>query len=322
MHLMCAYPCKPIDIGVMRTRSIRQRASKVRFDEFAKVYEKGSGVKGLLNSLPHILAGVGFRSVVQAILEARARQRAVIWALGAHVIKCGLNPILIELMKHNFISTLALNGAGAIHDFEIAIIGSTSEDVEKELAEGDFGTGEETAQWMNEAIRQGAGAGKGVGESLGECLTQNTGRFPYLTYSLLASAYSLEIPVTVHIALGTDTIHNHPAADGSALGKGSLQDFRVLTSLIRNLHDGGVFLNCGSAVILPEVFLKAFSMVRNLGYPLENFTTVDMDFLQHYRPIQNVVKRPTLKSGQGISLTGHHELMIPLLAASLIETGL
>jgi hypothetical protein len=319
---MCAYPCKPIDIGMMRTRSIHQRVSKVQIQEFAKVYEKGSGVKGLLNSLPHILAGVGFHSVVKAILDARARQKAVIWALGAHVIKCGLNPILIQLMKHNFISAVALNGAGAIHDFEIAIIGSTSEDVEKELPGGDFGTGEETGQWMNEAIRQGVSAGKGVGEALGACLEQSTGRFPYLTYSLLASAYALKIPATVHIALGTDTIHNHPAADGSALGKGSLQDFRVLTSLIRDLHDGGVFLNCGSAVILPEVFLKAFSMVRNLGYPLENFTTVDLDFLQHYRPIQNVIKRPTVRSGQGISLTGHHELMIPLLAASLIETGL
>jgi hypothetical protein len=319
---MCAYPCKPIDIGMMRTRSIHQRVGKVGIHEFAKAYEKGSGVKGLLNSLPHILAGVDFHSVVEAILNARAKQKAIIWALGAHVIKCGLNPILIHLMEHNFISALAVNGASAIHDFEIAIVGSTSEDVEKELLEGDFGTSEETGQWMNEAIRQGVSAGKGVGESLGVYLEQSAGRFPYLTYSLLASAYSLKIPVTVHIAIGTDTIHNHPAADGSALGKGSLQDFRILTSLIRDLHDGGVFLNCGSAVILPEIFLKAFSMVRNLGYPLENFTTVDMDFLQHYRPIQNVVKRPTIKSGQGISLTGHHELMIPLLAASLIETAL
>ena len=305
----------------MRTRSIHQRRSKVEVRDFAQIYQQGSGISGLLGSLPKILTGQEFRKVVEAILNARSKGKLMIWGLGGHVIKCGLSPILIDLMQRGFISALSVNGASAIHDFEIAMVGSTSEDVEKTLLEGDFGTSEETGQWMNEAIKRGANADMGVGESLGSYLQQHADRFPFATYSLLASAYARNIPVTVHIALGTDTIHNHPAADGSALGKGSLQDFRLLTSLVRDLHDGGVFLNCGSAVILPEVFLKTVNMVRNLGYELENFTTVNLDFQQHYRPTQNVVKRPTSGSGQGISITGHHELMVPLLAASLIETG-
>jgi hypothetical protein len=319
---MGAYHYKPLDIGKMRTCSIHQRRSKVEVHEFAQLYQQGSGITGLLRSLPKILTGQEFRTVVEAILNARSKGKLVIWGLGAHVVKCGLSPILIDLMQRGFISALSINGASAIHDFEIAMVGSTSEDVEKALLEGDLGTSEETGQWMNEAIKQGVNAGLGVGESLGSYLHQYPDRFPFATYSLLASAYSQDIPVTVHIALGTDTIHNHPGADGSALGKGSLQDFRLLTSLVRDLHDGGVFLNCGSAVILPEVFLKTVNMVRNLGYPLENFTTVNLDFQQHYRPVQNVVKRPTSKSGQGVSLTGHHELMVPLLAASLIESGM
>ncbi|PYV42359.1 MAG: hypothetical protein DMG06_14385 [Acidobacteria bacterium] len=312
---MGAYHYGPLDIGKMRTRSIRQRKSKVEVDDFAQVYEQGSGITGLLHSLPKILTGQEFRKVVEAILNARSKGKLVIWGLGAHVIKCGLSPILIDLMRRGFISALAMNGASAIHDFEIAMVGSTSEDVEKALPKGDFGTSEETGRWMNEAINQGVNTGMGVGESLGSYLQRYVDRFPFAIYSVLASAYS-------HIALGTDTIHNHPAADGSALGKGSLQDFRLLTSLVRDLHDGGVFLNCGSAVILPEVFLKTISMVRNLGNQLENFTTVNLDFQQHYRPTQNVVKRPTSRSGQGIALTGHHELMVPLLAASLVESGM
>jgi len=319
---MGAYHYGPLDIGKMRTRSIRQRKSKVEVDDFAQVYEQGSGITGLLHSLPKILTGQEFRKVVEAILNARSKGKLVIWGLGAHVIKCGLSPILIDLMRRGFISALAMNGASAIHDFEIAMVGSTSEDVEKALPKGDFGTSEETGRWMNEAINQGVNTGMGVGESLGSYLQRYVDRFPFAIYSVLASAYSRNIPVTVHIALGTDTIHNHPAADGSALGKGSLQDFRLLTSLVRDLHDGGVFLNCGSAVILPEVFLKTISMVRNLGNQLENFTTVNLDFQQHYRPTQNVVKRPTSRSGQGIALTGHHELMVPLLAASLVESGM
>jgi hypothetical protein len=223
-------------------------------------------------------------------------------------------------MKRGFVTAVALNGAGAIHDFEIALAGSTSEDVESELESGDFGMSRETAEWMNEAIAQGVGQGNGLGEAIGSYLDDNSSRFPFFDASLLAAAFRSNIPVTVHVAVGTDTVHVHPSTNGSLLGKGSLQDFRLLTSVVRDLNDGGVYLNCGSAVILPEVFLKAVSLVRNLGSPLGKFTTVNLDFLQHYRPHHNVVKRPTRGSGQGIELTGHHELMIPLLAAALIES--
>lgn len=317
---MTHYAYQPIDSSKIRSRSIQTRATKVSVEQFGKVYQKDSGLNGLVQSLPKILAGSGFRRVVEALVSARSLKKPIIWGLGAHVIKCGLNPILIDMMGRGFVSTLALNGAGAIHDFEIALAGSTSEDVESELETGDFGTSRETAEWMNEAIAQGIARGNGLGEAVGSYLAENSSRFPFVSVSLLAAAFQHKIPVTVHVALGTDTIHIHPSADGSQLGKGSLQDFRLLTAVVRELNDGGVYLNCGSAVILPEVFLKAVSLVRNLGSPLGKFTTVNMDFLQHYRPHHNVVKRPTRGSGQGIELTGHHELMIPLLAAALIES--
>lgn len=317
---MCAYEEKPIDVAEMRCRSIRQRETKVGVGAFAKPYAKGKGLSEWIEGLPHILAGENFRALLDALRTARQRQKGIIWAMGGHVIKCGLNPVLIDLMRRGYVTALAMNGAGAIHDFEVALAGRTSEDVAKQLESGDFGSSEETNQWMHAAIREGVRAGKGIGESLGAYLEAHAAQFEHLSSSLLASAYSLRIPVTVHIAIGTDTIHNHPAADGAALGQGSLQDFRLLASIVRKIHDGGVFLNCGSAVLLPEVFLKAVSLIHNLGHPLERFTTANLDFIQHYRPLENVVRRPTQNSGRGISLTGHHELMIPLLAAALIET--
>jgi hypothetical protein len=320
---MCPSKYEPIDPSGMRCRSIHQRPSKVSLSDFARPHVKGGGIEGWLASLPNILAGREFRQLIKAVLTAREKKRAILWGLGAHVIKCGLSPLLIDLMDRGFLTGLALNGAGSIHDFEIALVGATSEEVSKELDAGDFGTSEETNSWMNEAIRQGASANQGLGEALGQyILDQTTHRFVYPNLSLLASAYTREIPVTVHVALGTDIIHNHPSASGEALGKTGLQDFRLFTSMVRDLDEGGVFLNCGSAVLLPEVFLKAVNMVRNLGFPLRNFTTANLDFIQHYRPIQNVVKRPTEGGGRGISLTGHHELMIPLLAAVLIEKSL
>lgn len=317
---MTRYAHQPIDISKIRSRSIQGRATKVSVEQFGKVYQKDSGLSGWIQSLPKILAGSGFRRVVEALVAARSLKRPIIWGLGAHVIKCGLNPVLIDLMERGFVTALALNGAGAIHDFEIALAGSTSEDVESELETGDFGMSRETAEWMNEAIAQGVGRGNGLGEAIGSYLDENSDCFPFVNLSLLAAAFQRKVPVTLHVAIGTDTIHIHPSADGSLLGKGSLQDFRLLTAVVRDLNDGGVYLNCGSAVILPEVFLKAVSLVRNLGSPLGKFTTVNLDFLQHYRPHHNVVKRPTRGSGQGIELTGHHELMIPLLAAALIES--
>ena len=312
---------KPLDNRSMRTQPIREKNAKVDLAKFASIYEKGSGISGLIKGLPQILAGRDFCDAVEAIVQAKKNKRAIIWGLGGHVVKCGLNSVLIDLMDRGFISALVFNGATAIHDFEIAMVGSTSEDVEKGLPTGDFGTSEETSHWMNDSINKGVSRGKGIGKSLGESIIKGGQRFPHAESSLLASAIQKDIPVTIHVAIGTDTIHTHPSADGSALGKGSLQDFRLLASIICRLHNGGVYLNCGSAVVLPEIFLKAVSLVRNLGHPLEKFTTVNLDFLQHYRPTQNVIKRPTLGSGQGISLTGHHELMIPLLAATLIEAS-
>jgi len=318
---MCAYRYKPIDVQGIRTRSIHKREAKVHIQDFAKTYEKGRGVSGLLRSFPEILAGREFRKLIIALRQAREKGRAIIWGLGGHVVKCGLGAVLVDLMERGFVTMFALNGSAAIHDFEVALAGSTSEEVERELLDGDFGMSEETGEWMNQAIRAGTDAGIGIGEALGLYMNEHADRFPHSRFSLLKNSYSAGIPVTVHVAIGTDTIHNHPDASGSALGQGSLQDFRLLTSVLRDLHGGGVYLNCGSAVVLPEVFLKAFSLVRNLGHPLEDFTTANLDFLQHYRPTQNVLRRPVLKSGQGIALTGHHELMLPLLAAVLIESS-
>ena len=317
---MTRYAYEPIDSSKIRSRSIQTRTAKVGVDQFGTVYQKDSGLDGWIRSLPKVLAGSAFRHVVDALVSARSLKKPIIWGLGAHVVKCGLNPVLIDLMGRGFVTALALNGAGAIHDFEIALAGSTSEDVESELETGDFGTSRETAEWINDAIAQGVVRGIGLGEAIGSYLAENLSRLPFVNVSLLAAAFERKIPVTVHVALGTDTIHMHPSADGSLLGMGSLRDFRLLTAVVRDLNDGGVYLNCGSAVILPEVLLKAVSLVRNLGSPLGKFTTVNLDFLQHYRPHHNVVKRPTRGSGQGIELTGHHELMIPLLAAALIDS--
>ena len=316
---MSLYPYRPLETDSLRTRSLKGRPSKVDLAAFARAYRKGDGLQGWMGSLPRILAGTDFRDTVEAVERARRKGRAMVWGLGGHVVKCGLNAVIIDLMQRGFVSALALNGATAIHDFEIALAGATSEEVEKDLAEGDFGVSEETGREMNAAVARGAREDKGMGQALGEWILERPADYPHAGHSLLACALQRKIPVTVHVALGTDTTHYHPSADGGALGRGTLQDFRLLASVVRDLHDGGVYLNCGSAVILPEVFLKAVNLVRNLGHPLEAFTTVNLDFLQHYRPTRNVVQRPTLGSGRGIALTGHHELMIPLLAAALVE---
>ena len=316
---MSLYPYRPLETDSLRTRSIKGRSSKVGLAAFARPYRKGDGLEGWMRSLPGILAGNDFRDAVEALERARRKGRAMVWGLGGHVVKCGLNAVIVDLMRRGFVSALAMNGATAIHDFEIALAGATSEEVEKDLAEGEFGVSEETGREMNAAVARGARGGKGIGQALGEWILDRPTDFPHSGHSLLACALQRKVPVTVHVALGTDTTHYHPSADGEALGQGTLRDFRLLASVARDLHDGGVYLNCGSAVILPEVFLKAVNLVRNLGHPLEAFTTVNLDFLQHYRPTRNVVQRPTLGSGKGIALTGHHELMIPLLAAALVE---
>ncbi|MDQ6706045.1 MAG: hypothetical protein M3Z85_08770 [Acidobacteriota bacterium] len=313
------YGIQPLDLSGLKTVSLKDRGGKVPVKDFASVYTKGAGVGGWLESLPRILAGDSFRAVVQAIGKARALKKPVIWGLGGHVIKCGLAPVLIDLMRRNFATAFAMNGSAAIHDFEIALAGCTSEDVESVLPDGRFGSAEETGREMNLAIRQGDADGLGIGEAYGRSLEMLAGAATG-AQSLLLQAYRHGAPVTVHVAVGTDTPHTHPAIDPAALGSATHRDFRLFCSLAAGLNDGGVYINAGSAVVMPEVFLKAISAVRNLGHPLGNFTTVNMDFLQHYRPKANVVERPHAQSGgRGYSLTGHHEIMIPLLAAALIE---
>jgi hypothetical protein len=313
---MSKYKVQPIDFAGLKTIPLAARGGKVRVEDFAAPYQKGSGLGGWLTSLPKILAGGSFRTVVDALIRARAAGKPIIWGMGGHVIKCGLAPVLIDLMERRYATAFAMNGSAAIHDFEIALAGHTSEDVEAVLPDGTFGTAEETGREMNQAIICGVRDGIGAGEALGRVL----GEVPHSRYSVLSAAYESGTPVTVHVAMGTDTPHTHPAADPAAIGSATHHDFRLFCSLVAGLNEGGVYMNAGSAVVMPEVFLKAISAVRNLGHPLTNFTTVNLDFLQHYRPRVNVVERPHTKSGgRGYAITGHHELMLPLLAAALIE---
>ena len=317
---MSRYAQQPLDLTALRTVPLAERGGKTVVADFAKVYQAGSGVAALIDSFPRILAGRSFTAIVEAIHAARAKGKPVIWGIGGHVIKCGLAPVLIDLMRRGFATAFAMNGSTSIHDFEIAIAGFTSEDVEAVLPDGRFGAAAETGLWMNEAITSGDAGQQGIGEALGQAL--DTRALPeFAECTILLQAWRAHVPVTVHVAIGTDTPHTHAAAQGAAIGSASLRDFRLFCSLVSELDDGGVYLNAGSAVVLPEVFLKAVSAVRNLGHPLTNFTTVNLDFLQHYRPRVNVVERPHAQAGgQGYSLTGHHELMIPLLAAALLES--
>jgi hypothetical protein len=315
------YRTQPLQFSGLKTVPLKSRGGKVRVDQFAKPYRKGAGLAGLVDGLPHILAGDAFRSVVDELFSARSNGKAILWGLGGHVIKCGLAPVLIDLMERGYATAFALNGAAAIHDFEIALAGHTSEDVEAVLPDGRFGAAGETGREMNLALAKGSRDSVGAGEALGQHLDAIADH-QFRTQSLLVAAWRRRVPVTIHVAVGTDTPHTFPEADGAAIGITTLHDFRLFCSLVRELDQGGAYLNVGSAVVLPEVFLKAVSAVRNLGYPLAEFTTVNFDFLPHYRPRVNVVERPHVQAGgRGISLTGHHELMVPLLAAALIESA-
>ncbi len=310
------YRVTPIDLSGLTTIPLAERGGKVKQTDFAKLYEPGAGLNGLLASLPHILAADTLRSVVEAIAAARAKQKPVIWGMGGHVIKCGLAPVLIDLMRRGFATAFAMNGSASIHDFEIALVGQTSEDVEAVLPDGRFGSAEETGREWNQALEPGVGAGEALGRALDRLAPD-----AHAPASLLLQAWRARVPVTVHVAIGTDTPHTHPAADGAILGSATHHDFRLFCTVVSAMNDGGVYINAGSAVVMPEVFLKAVSSVRNLGHALSEFTTVNLDFLQHYRPRVNVVERPHAQSGgRGYALTGHHEIMIPLLAAALIET--
>ncbi len=307
---------KPISLYAVKSYPLKERESKVNIDDFARAWEPGGSMNRWLVSLPRILAGGDLLEIRDRMVRAASSNRTIILAMGAHAIKVGLNPVIIDLLDRGLIKGLAMNGACIIHDAELAMAGKTSEDVASEIGTGRFGMAEETGRFLNEAISEGAEKDLGLGESVGAMLIRED--FPFNRHSLLARAYELDIPATVHVAMGTDIIHFHPSADGASIGKASHHDFRIFSSLVSEL-EGGVFINLGSAVIMPEVFLKALSLVRNLGHEVKDFTTVNMDFIQHYRPMTNVVHRPTLDGGKGVSLTGHHEIMFPLLAAAVIE---
>ncbi len=305
------------DLSDIKTYPLKSRASKARAEDFARPADPGASFGAFVDSLPNILAAADFRAVVRAIAGARRAEAGVVWGLGAHVIKTGLGPVLIDLMERGFVSAIATNGAAVIHDFEVALVGATSEDVDEALGPGRFGMAEETGRLLNGAINDGVGAGLGIGQAVTRFLAAKQPQFA--PSSVLAAAARLDIPVTVHIAIGTDIIHMHPAASGASLGEGSLRDFRYFVSNVARL-ERGVYLNCGSAVVLPEVFLKAVALARNRGIALAELTTVNLDFLRSYRAQTNVVARPTSGTGRGYSLVGHHEIMIPLLAAALKES--
>jgi hypothetical protein len=308
----------PINVSDLKTYPLRKRHSKVRVSDFARPWRQGGSFGLFYRALPDILAVKTLRAVAGAIARAHRKGRPVIVGIGAHVIKVGLTPILVNWMEQGVVTAVAMNGAGIIHDFELALMGHTSEEVDAEIDDGRFGMAEETGSILNESIALGYRNGQGLGEAVGAYMTRAKGRFPNRSTSILAAGTRLGIPVTVHVAVGTDIIHMHPAADGAAIGATSLLDFRRLAAVVARM-DGGVYLNIGSAVVLPEVFLKTVSLGRNLGHPLSKITTVNMDFLAHYRPLTNVVRRPTQKGGKGYSLIGHHEIMLPLLVAAVAE---
>jgi hypothetical protein len=307
---------KPIDTSKIKTYSLKLRKSKVDSNLSAAPYRPGGSFKDFMRSMPGILAGESFRAVVSAVAGAKRAGRPVALGMGAHVVKVGLVPTIVDLMERGIISAVAMNGAVIVHDFEMAYQGRTSEDVDAEIGDGTFGMAEETGRLINEAVNSGVQDGLGIGSAVGKAILE--GGYPHTGKSLLAAAYRMGVPATVHVAVGTDIIHMHPSADGAAIGEGSMRDFKLFCSVVSSL-EGGVYLNLGSAVIMPEVFLKAVTLARNLGTPLSSITTVNMDFIQGYRPNMNVVRRPAMKGGRGYSLTGHHEIMFPLLAAAVLE---
>ena len=323
---MSLYAIQPLALGGVHTYPLATRKSKVNVRDFAKPAGRASSLVKFLDSLPSVLAAKDVRELAASIQKARKRKRAVLWGIGGHVIKVGLGPVLIDLMQNGFVSGIAMNGAALVHDFEIAMAGTTSEDVEAALGEGRFGMAQETGFGINEIAKLAHRVRMGYGEAAGQYLAKGLLEPKHPEMSLLVAAYKQKIPVTIHVAVGTDIPHMHPAVDGAALGAASHYDFRLFCALVERMHGGGVYLNWGSAVILPEVFLKAVSVVRNLGVPLRPITTANFDFIQHYRPRQNVVSRPTIagkgtkeSKSRGYAITGHHELLLPLLAAALLS---
>lgn len=310
---------RPLRLDKVSTYPLASRPSKVLLNDFAKPLRENASLKDYLASLPNILAVQSLREFAKRIRHAREAQKPIIWGIGGHVIKTGLAPVIIDLMKRGFVTAIAANGSVLVHDAEIAMVGSTSEDVDATLGEGIFGGADETGKLLNRAAQEGAKDGIGLGEAAGRALVALNPK--HAGYSLLCVAYRSHIPFTAHVTIGGDTCHFHPEADGASMGSTTHTDFRLLGELVRRMNGGGVYLNIGSAVTLPEVFLKAVTLVRNLGNELTDITTANFDFIQSYRPLTNVVRRPTANgAGQGYSITGHHELTVPLLAAHLISS--
>jgi len=310
-------PPDPLDLAGVRTYPLASRKSQVTRADFGRPLPRGARVTELLDALPRVLGGQALRGLAADVLRARSLGKPILWGLGAHVIKVGLSPVLVDLMEKGLVTGLALNGACVVHDFELAVAGHTSEDVSAGLGSGEFGMARETGEEINRAIVEGDGDGLGLGAAVGRYLVARNP--PHLDVSLLAAARRLGLTATVHVAVGTDIIHMHPACDPAALGRATHLDFRLFAAEVARLGGGGVYLNVGSAVMLPEVFLKAVTLARNLGHAITDFTTANLDFIQSYRPNTNVVERPTSGVGRGYSLTGHHEILVPLLAAALIE---
>lgn len=306
----------PMDLREVKTCSLSDRKSKVAKDSFAKTWQKGSSYRTFLDNLPDILAGNQLNTIIEAIVAAYQNNRTILFGMGAHVIKVGLNPIVIDLMERRLITGVAMNGAGIIHDVELAMIGRTSEDVAVALDDGSFGMARETCTFLSDAIDYAGKNSMGLGEAVGRHILDK--KLPVKNISILAAGVRLGIPVTVHVAIGTDIIHMHPGFDARTAGAATHLDFRLFASIVASLNQG-VYLNVGSAVILPEVFLKATTLARNLGHTLDDITTVNLDFIRQYRPLTNVINRPTAKGGQGINLVGHHEILLPLIAAGIIE---
>lgn len=310
-------PGRPLDLAGVHTYPLAERVSKVTLADFARPLSPGASVRELLDALPRLLAGNTLRELATDVRRAREQHKPIVWGLGAHVIKVGLSPLLIDLMERGFVTALALNGAGIVHDFELALAGQTSEEVADGLGAGAFGMARETGEQINQAIVAGDRDGLGLGAAVGRFIDGQG--LPHRDVSLLAAAWRRRLPATVHVALGTDIVHMHPACDPAAVGRASHLDFRTFAGEVAQLGGGGVYLNVGSAVLLPEVFLKAVTLARNLGHELRDFATANFDFIQSYRPNTNVVQRPTKGVGRGYSLTGHHELLVPLFAAALLE---
>lgn len=307
----------PIDLDEIQTYELASRPSKVSVKDFASPVDGNDSLKEFLDKLPRMLAVESLREIAAQIRRAKTLGKPIVWGIGGHVIKTGLSPVIIDLMKRGYVSTIAANGSVLVHDAEIALAGFTSEDVDATLGKGDFGAARETGELLNAAARNGMAEGIGLGEAMGGEMAKLEPNFA--DRSLICSAYAAKVPFTAHLTIGADIGHFHPSADGAALGAASHTDFKLLCSIVREMNGGGVYLNFGSAVVLPEIFLKAVTVVRNLGHELKDITTANFDFIQHYRPLTNVVRRPTADgAGRGFAVTGHHEFMLPLLSAFII----